>query len=158
MNLVRGGLKDVMLAAIPATIGGLAIGFVDAKMIGRGGALVRNLVKVVTAIVVGTMGRRWLGPTGSGIAMGAILGTIGHEYGIKLGGGMVAMSKLEGMGDLVEAASTDADVNYQLQALIEGTDTTSSAIDDYNRAMTDGGGIPGAYEDVAGGEYDDGTY
>jgi hypothetical protein len=136
-----------MVAAIPATVGGIVIGFLDSKLLGTQGTIVRNVGKVMTAILVSTIGRRWLGATGSGIAMGAILGTIGHEVGVRLGGGMVTMTKREGVRELVEMAATDAETQAELGALIEdeGGDQIEGAVSDYEAAIEGKASLPKEY-------------
>lgn len=51
-----------------------------------------------------------MGKENSRIAMGAVVSTIGHELGVRLGGGMVAMTKQEGVSALIEAAAEDEEV------------------------------------------------
>jgi hypothetical protein len=141
--MIRGGAKDIMLAAIPATIGGFVIGFVDSKFLGAAGTVARTLGKLVTAFVVGSLGKRWgLGQTGAGIAMGAILGTIGHEFGVKAGGGMIAMTKKEGVSELIAGAAYDAEVQAELGALIEDGELEGSVADGYQADLMGGGKNP----------------
>ena len=142
------------MAAIPATIGGVIIGLMDAKLLGPLGTVGRTLGKVVTAVLVAAIGRRWLGPMGTGVAMGAILGTIGHEVGIRLGGGIVATSKKEGVRELVEMAATDAETQAELGALIEGNygdESTATAVNSYQMAIDGGSPMPKEYQ----GAFDD---
>jgi hypothetical protein len=145
-RFAKAGLHDIMVAAVPATIGGLVIGFVDSKFLGTMGTIGRNIGKLLTAVMVGTLGRRFLGPVGTGVAMGAVLGTIGHEFGVKLGGGMVAMTKGEGVRELVEMAATDAETQAELGALIEGNDF-EDAQHEYEGALA--GDIPKEYQALA---------
>lgn len=141
----RAGLRDIVTAAIPATIGGLAIGFIDSKFLGSQGTIARNIGKVLTAVALAALGRKWFGPVGTGVALGAVLGTIGHEVGVRLGGGMVAMSKTEGVRELVAMAATDDETQRELGALIEGGDFATEARN-YEAALE---GIPPEYSDLA---------
>lgn len=142
------GLRDIMMAAIPATLGGIVIGFVDSKFLGTAGTIGRNVGKLLTAVVVAALARKKLGPVGTGVALGAVLGTIGHEVGVRLGGGMVTMTKREGVKELVEMAATDAETQAELGALIEGEDEISAeeeSADIYTRAI-EGGAQKTGYE------------
>ena len=150
-SLVRLGAKDIMIAAIPATIGGFAIGFIDSKFLGQLGTVARTAGKLLTAFLVGTVGKRWLGPVGSGIATGAILGTIGHEFGVRAAGGMVAMTKKESVSQLIEQAATDAEMQAELGALLESDELEGSPADDFTLAL-EGGGTPSEYSDALAGE------
>lgn len=153
-GFARQGMKDIVMAAIPATIGGIVIGLVDSKLLGPMGTIGRTIGKLVTAVLVAAVGRRWLGPMGTGVAMGAILGTIGHEVGIRLGGGVVAVTKKEGVQELVEMAATDAEVQAQLQGLVEGgmgDESTATAVSAYELAISGQSPMPKEYQ----GAFDD---
>lgn len=134
MGAIRGSGKALLLAALPATIGGFAMGFIDSKFLGTQGTMVRTAAKLVVAGLFGTVGRKYLGPMGSGIAMGAILGSIGTEFGVKAGGGMIAMTKREGVQELIAGAAYDQEVQAELGALIEGEDGSAGA--SYQNALT----------------------
>lgn len=145
------------MTAIPATVGGIIIGVIDSKLLGPMGTIGRVAGKLVTAVLVAAIGRRWLGPMGTGVAMGAILGTIGHEVGIRLGGGIVATSKKEGVQELVEMAATDAEVQAELGALVEGgmgDESTATAVSSYERAIMGASPMPKEYEGVFDDEDD----
>jgi hypothetical protein len=153
-GFARQGMRDIVMAAIPATIGGIVIGLMDAKLLGPMGTIGRTVGKIVTAVIVAAVGRKWLGPMGTGVAMGAILGTIGHEVGIRLGGGILATSKKEGIKELVEMAATDAETQAELGALIEGNfgdESTATAVSSYELAITGGSPMPKEYQ----GAFDD---
>jgi hypothetical protein len=143
-----------MVAAIPATLGGVVIGFMDSKFLGPLGTIGRMVGKILTAVVVAAVGRKWLGPVGTGVAMGAILGTVGSEIGVRLGGGMVAMTKREGVQELVEMAATDAQTQAELGALIEGgigDESTAQAVTSYELAIAGASPLPREYD----GAFDD---
>jgi hypothetical protein len=142
-NLIRGGLSSVALAAIPATLGAFAFSFLDAKFLGPAGTVVRNVAKVIFAGMLGTMGRNWLGKDGSLVAMGAVLGTIGAEFGVKAAGGLVAMNPAESLKELVLQAANDGEMQQQLGALIEGGGLGGTAANDFDKAME--GEIPADY-------------
>ena len=120
------GLKDTLgeltSIALPATVGGAAIGFVDSKFLGTSGFLIRTAGKVAVALGIGHFGKKMFGEVGSKVAMGAVLSTIGHEVGVKFGGGMVAMNKAEGVNALIEAAAEDEQVAALIEAAEEGYD------------------------------------
>lgn len=147
------GLRDIMIAAIPATIGGVVMGFADAKLLGPLGTIGRNVGKLILTAGLAALLRKRLGPVGTGVMSGAILGTIGHEVGVRLGGGMVTMTKREGVRELVEMAATDAETQQELSALVDGDDQVEGFKDeasDYEQALA--GGIPPEYAALADGE------
>lgn len=113
---VRGGLGDALALALPATFGGAAIGFVDSKIGGRFGFVGRTAVKLGVAIAAGTIGRKFLGARGGDVAMGAVLSTIGHEIGVRAGGGIVALTRREGVSALLDAAADDPEIAALLDA------------------------------------------
>lgn len=157
MGIARQGMKDIMMAAIPATIGGVVIGLMDSRFLGPMGTVGRMVGKLLTAVVVAAVGRRFLGPMGTGVAMGAILGTIGSEIGVRLGGGMVAMTKKEGVQELVEMAATDAETQAQLQGLIEGgvgEESSAQAVSAYELAISGASPIPKEYDGAFDGDDD----
>lgn len=142
-----------MIAAIPATIGGVVIGFADAKLLGPLGTIGRNVGKLVLMAGLAALLRKKLGPVGTGVMSGAILGTIGHEVGVRLGGGMVTMTKREGVRELVEMAATDAETQNELSALVDGPDELEGFTEnanEYEQALA--GGIPPEYSDLADGD------
>jgi hypothetical protein len=147
------GIRDIAIAAIPATLGGILIGFVDAKLLGPMGTIGRNIGKLLVTAGAAALLRKKLGPVGTGVMTGAILGTIGHEFGVRIGGGMVTMTKREGVRELVEMAATDAETQAELGALVEGEGGDSidgefkSAAADYEEALA--GGIPPEYAALA---------
>lgn len=151
-SYAKQGFKDIAIAAIPATIGGILIGFIDAKLLGPLGTIGRNVGKLLVTAGAAALLRKKLGPGGTGVMTGAILGTIGHEFGVRLGGGMVTMTKREGVRELVEMAATDAETQAELGALVEGGDDSiegefSNAAKDYEEALA--GGIPPEYAALA---------
>ncbi len=151
-SYAKQGIKDIAIAAIPATLGGILIGFVDAKLLGPMGTIGRNIGKLLVTAGAAALLRKKLGPVGTGVMTGAILGTIGHEFGVRLGGGMVTMTKREGVRELVEMAATDAETQQELGALVEGEGDAiegefSNAAKDYEEALA--GGIPPEYAALA---------
>jgi len=134
-NSLRGGLKAVALAAIPALAGSFAFSFIDAKFLGKTGTMVRNLAKLVFAGLLGTIGRTWLGRDGANVAIGAVLGTIGAEFGVKAAGGLVAMNPAESLKELVLQAANDGEMQAQLGALLEGNGLGGTAANDFDRAI-----------------------
>src|SRR5687767_296888 len=157
-SYARAGLKDIAIAAIPATLGGILIGFVDAKLLGPLGTIGRNIGKLLVAAGGAALLRKKLGPAGTGVFLGSIVGTIGHEFGVRLGGGMVTMTKREGVRELVEMAATDAETQAELGALVDGADDGiegefSNAAKDYEEALA--GGIPPEYAALAAADDQD---
>lgn len=140
--MLRGGLSAVALAAIPALAGSFAFSFLDAKFLGSTGVMIRNVAKLIFAGLLGTVGRTWLGRDGANVAIGAVLGTIGAEFGVKAAGGMVAMNPAESIKELVLQAANDGEMQQQLGALIEGG-IGGTAANDFDAAMQ--GEIPTDY-------------
>jgi hypothetical protein len=148
-NMLRGGLSSVALAAIPATLGAFAFSFLDAKFLGKTGTMVRNVAKLIFAGLLGTVGRNWLGRDGSNVAMGAVLGTIGAEFGVRAAGGLVAMNPAESLKELVLQAANDGEMQAQLGALIDGG-IGGTAAADFDNAMQ--GEIPLDYANALTGQ------
>ncbi len=87
--------------------------------------------------------------------MGAVLGTIGHEFGVRAAGGMVTMNTKESVSALIEQAATDGDMQAELGALLEDGDMVAgSPADDFSAAMA--GKTTGGYmEALSEGELED---
>lgn len=158
-DMVRGGISSVALAAIPATLGSVAFSFIDAKFLGPYGTTVRNIAKLVFAALLGTVGRKWLGKTGSQVAMGAVIGTVGAEFGYKLAGGMVTTSAKESVGALILQAANDGNMRNELGALVDASGhglgaTAVQSANEFDAAMR--GNVPPDYAAaLAGWGYDD---
>lgn len=127
---LKSGFDSLLSLLFPATLGGVALGFVDSKILGTRGTIIRMGGKLGLALAFTTFGEKWLGRDGSRAAAAGVLATIGQEIGVRLGGGMVAMTKEEGVQALIEAAVEDEEV----AALIEGADDGSD-MDDIENAI-----------------------
>lgn len=127
---LKSTLGDLMGIALPATVGGAAIGFIDSKFLGTSGFMIRTAGKVAVALGIGHFGKKMFGDVGSKVAMGAVLSTIGHEVGVKFGGGMISMTKEEGVEALIEMAAEDEEVAALIEAAEEGYDDGNMGSDE----------------------------
>lgn len=130
---------DLLSVAAPALIGGGVMGFVDSKFLGTSGTLIRTVVKGGVALGLGTVGRRFFGDVGAKVAMGSVISSIGYEAGVRLGGGMVAMTKQEGVKALIEAAAEDDEIAALIEQAAEGQE---------EEVGDEGDDIEGATEDA----------
>lgn len=105
----------VIKTTIPASIGGLVLGLVDAKL--PSGVVGRTIVKAVIGALWGGFMGRFLGEAGAAAGVATVMGSIGHEFGLRLGGGIVTTTKKEGVKELVEMAADDAEIQGHLAAL-----------------------------------------
>jgi hypothetical protein len=108
-------VSDLVSVGLTALVSGGAVGFIDSK-IGNLGFIGRSVVKVGMALGGGFAFKRLLGPRAGLIAMAVPFATLGHETGVKLGGGLVAMTKKQGVAALLEAAADDEEI----AALLDG--------------------------------------
>lgn len=158
MSLVRGGLSTIVIAAVPAVVGAAGFSFLDAKFLGPYGVAIRNAAKLAFAAILGTVGRRYLGKTGSSVAVGAVLGSMGAELGIKLAGGMVTTSQKESVGALITQAAYDGNMRHALGALVDagggGLGSVQGQVSNFERAMR--GGVPNDYMEALAGDDGDG--
>lgn len=102
---VKSALKSSVKALIPAALGGAAIGFIDAKLLSTKPMLVRVAAKIGGAALASMLLRR--NPAAAHATMGAMLGTLGYEGGVRAGGGVIATSKPAGMRELAALAAED---------------------------------------------------
>lgn len=85
---VKSALRGVFMAGIPAILAGGVSGFIDAKWLANQNVVVRIAAKVGLAGVAAMMLRRR--PIAAYAAMGAIVGSQGYEFGVRMGGGVIA--------------------------------------------------------------------
>jgi hypothetical protein len=95
---VGGIISSVLGAGIPALLAGGATGFVDAKFLSSMSPIARIGSKVALAAAIGLALRKR--PALAGAAMAGVIGTLGYETGVRVGGGVVATSKPEAMSQL----------------------------------------------------------
>lgn len=100
-----GGVRSIVKTAIPAAIGGLGAGFLDAKVTGDLPLPLRLGAKLLAAGVGGAFMRG--NPVRAAAFMGSMIGSAGYEAGVRLGGGVVATSKGQGMKELAAMAAED---------------------------------------------------
>jgi hypothetical protein len=109
MGSIVSRAKGAIMPALAGTAGGLAGGFIDTKLNGR---VIAGLAKFGLAIVgAGFLRGR---PTAASGFIGGVMGGMGYQLGVKLGGGLVAHNKGSLMGGLADMASDDP----QLEATI----------------------------------------
>ena len=129
-NAVGGGLGTFAFQVlIPSTVGGLAMGYLDAKFFKGFGPVMRTAVKGLVAVGAGyIVGKKLRKPRMATAMAGAMFGSIGTEWGIRAGGGIVAASKEEGAGALISAARHNPYVARSLGALLQGPTRTSARV------------------------------
>jgi hypothetical protein len=104
---IRAALKTVFAAGIPAIGAGAVAGFLDGKFFATQSKLIRIGARVAQAAVWGFVFRRK--PVMAYSAMGAVLGSIGTDLGIKFSGNAYApiaaliQENPQAMGVLVNA-------------------------------------------------------
>lgn len=91
---IGGGLALFAKTGIPAVLAGGTAGFVEAQFLGKSSALVQVGAKLGIAAGLGLLTRKH--PMLSVSLMAGVLGTLGFEQGVKMGGGVVAMSAAGG--------------------------------------------------------------
>jgi hypothetical protein len=145
---IREGIGLLIKSLIPALAGGGILGFIDAKFLGAKGTAFRTVGKGVLAGVLGIVGRKYLGPAGAGVAVGAVLGSIGYEGGYRLGGGVVADSKKAALKELLSDPGDDQEVRAAMGRL-EGVGDDMG--ESYGRALN--AGISESYESALRTDY-----
>lgn len=100
-----GPIKSVVRALIPSAAGGLGAGLLDAKIAGNWPMPLRIGAKLVAAALGGAVLRR--NPISAAAFMGSMIGSAGYEGGVRLGGGVIATSKGQGMKELAAMAAED---------------------------------------------------
>jgi len=91
-------VKRTISNTVPAVIGGGVMAVIDNKLLSTFSPLVRTIGKLGVAAVAGRVLRKR--PAAAYLTMGAMLGTIGYEWGTRFLGGVVAASKPQGMRQL----------------------------------------------------------
>ncbi len=124
--------KRAMYPAVAGVGGGALAGIVDTALPNR--PVLAGVAKFITAIIGGTVLKRRTEMAYGFI--GGAMGGIGYGIGVKMGGGLVALSKgqaLKGIADLAaeddELAAILAD-SEDLQDLVDGGDLADGLADD----------------------------
>lgn len=125
---ITGALKGSVRALIPAALGGAAIGFADAKLLADKSMIVRVGAKIGAAALAGVLLRK--NPMAAHAAMGAMLGTLGYEGGVRAGGGVIATSKPAGMRELAALAAEDEEALGILEAEMQGMGLLEDGVGD----------------------------
>lgn len=100
-----GPVKSVVRALIPSAAGGFGAGLLDAKIAGNWPMPLRIFTKLLAAGLGGAVLRR--NPISAAAFMGSMIGSAGYEGGVRLGGGVIATSKGQGMRELAAMAAED---------------------------------------------------
>jgi hypothetical protein len=157
---IMGKVRNVLAMSLPAVAGGFVAGFVDSKFLAGKNAVIRYGAKVGLAVVAGiALSKR---PAAAAAAMGGIIGTIGSDLGVKMGGGVVASSKAAGMKELAAMAADDGDLallmreelsGYGLGLIVQDQPGRGDGLGESDsEGMGDEGGTPEAHID--GDNYD----
>ena len=141
---IKGAIKGVFMAAIPAIGAGGVAAFIDAKWLSDKNVIWRILAKLAQAAAWGAAFRRR--PIIAYSAMGAAIGSIGGDFGTRLAGGVVVgaspVAKAQGVAALITEDPRTMGV------LVTGMRGMGYQIDT-NVSLGDGGALsPGQYQDV----------
>lgn len=110
--------KETLWSAIPAGVAGVGMGFLDTKILAGRSAIIRVGAKIGASVVAGLLLRKR--PKMAFAAMGACLGTLGYEGGVRLGGGVIATSRVQGIKELAAMAGEDEEALGLLQEEMKG--------------------------------------
>lgn len=141
---IKGALKTVFMAAIPALGGGFVANFIDAKFLADKNIVVRILAKLAQAGAAAMLFRNK--PVIAYATMGAIIGSVGGDFGTRMAGGVVVgatpVAKAQGVAALITEDPRTMGV------LVEGMRGMGYQIDS-NVSLGDPSALPaGSYQDV----------
>jgi len=102
---IKGALKNAFMVGVPAIGAGFVSNFVDAKWLSDKHVVIRMGAKLVEATLAGLFFRRR--PVIAFASMGAILGSIGGEFGVRAAGGVVVGSSPVSKGQGAAALITE---------------------------------------------------
>lgn len=138
---IKSALRGVFMVGVPALAAGAVASFIDAKWLSDKNIVIRILAKVAQAAAAGMLFRRR--PVIAYASMGAIIGSVGGDFGTRLAGGAVVgatpIAKAQGVAALITEPVT-------MGVLVEGMRGMGYQIDN-NVSL--GGDLPG------GGQYQD---
>lgn len=141
---IKGAVRQVFMAGVPALAGGFAANFIDTKWLSTQNPLVRIGAKVAEAAIAAVLFRKK--PVIAYATMGAILGSIGGDYGTQFAGGVVV-----GSAPAAKAAGVAALITEDprtMGVLVEGMRGMGYSIDN-NVSLGDPQALPaGSYQDV----------
>lgn len=115
---VGGALKGILAALIPAAAGGFGAGLIDTKVTANMPTVARVGAKLAVAALGGALLRK--NPVRAAAFMGAMVGTAAYEPGIRMGGGVVAVGRPQGMKELAAMAAEDEQSLGLLQTELQG--------------------------------------
>lgn len=135
-GMLKGLPGQALKIGVPAIVAGAAAGFVESKFLGAKSPMVRGLARVAMGLGAAALLRK--NPMRAAVAAGAIIGGIGNEAGIRMGGGLVLTSKTAGMKELAEAMSADDEMGLVFKEEMRGLGTVVEM-----QALSDDGGEVG---------------
>lgn len=141
---IKGALRSVFVTAVPALGAGFVANFIDAKFLSDKNIVIRVLAKVAEAAACGMLFRSK--PVMAYASMGAVLGSIGGDFGTRVAGGVVV-----GATPVAKAAGVAALITEDprtMGVLVEGMRGMGYSIDN-NVSLGDPQALPaGSYQDV----------
>lgn len=141
---IKGALRSVFVTAVPALGAGFVANFIDAKFLSDKNIVIRILAKVAQAAACGALFRRR--PVMAYASMGAVLGSIGGDFGTRVAGGVIV-----GATPVAKAAGVAALITEDprtMGVLVEGMRGMGYSIDN-NVSLGDPSALPaGSYQDV----------
>ncbi len=141
---IKGAVRQVFMTAIPALGGGFVANFIDAKFLADKNIVIRILAKLAQATLAGVLFRSR--PVVAYATMGAVIGSVGGDFGTRMAGGVVVgatpIAKAQGVAALITEDPRTMGV------LVEGMRGMGFHIDS-NVSLGDPSALPaGSYQDV----------
>ncbi len=139
-GIVRVAKATVMPMGLGAVAGAVA-GYADTKFLAT-----RPLVSVLSKVGLAVVGAAFLGRKHPALAYGwagGMMGSTGYSFGVKMAGGLVALSPQSALKGLADMAAEDPDMAAQIAGLADVVDDGSGmgdigdAADDYNDQLGD---------------------
>jgi hypothetical protein len=128
--------KAAIVPMLAGTGAGMVSGFVDAKFLAT-----RPTVSVASKVVMGILGALALRKKHPAAAMGfagGMLGATGYSYGVKFGGGHVALNGMQGLRGLADMAADDPETANLIAGLADVVpDGGMGDADEYQAALGD---------------------
>lgn len=139
--------KAALVPMVAGTAAGAMSGYIDAKWLST-----RPTVSVLTKVGLGILGAialRRRSPTAAMGFAGGMLGATGYSYGVKFGGGHVALNGMQGLKGLADMAADDPDTANLIAGLADVVPDGMGDAGDYASALADDddGGMGDVVED-----------
>ncbi len=118
---------------------GFGAGFMDSKFLGD-----KPTMSIVAKLSVALVGSAFIGrkhPMAAAGFAGGMIGSIGYQQGVKLGGGMVGLTPSGALKGIADMAANDSEMAATLAGLGDIVESNGGqmgdATDEYNAALAD---------------------